>query len=492
MYKKIATNTIAQILSKIITAFISIFLIWILTKYLSLELYGSYNKVYNYLWIFAFLADLGLYAIMIREISLWKISAEKIVWNVLTLRTLLWMCAICIALVCAMFIPGLWDSLILSAIAIVWVFTLISLINSALLALMQSQMKMEFSLISVVAGKLLNISLVALFLIFVFSWIEQNDIAFISVFIAWLLWVSLNTLLNYLYARKIVRIRYLFDWDYIKHIFYISFPYGLALFLSVVYFKIDIFLIPFFELPGQADISIWLYALPMKIVEVLMVLWWFYLNSLLPTLTEKFQKNLKKDISHILGVSIKLLLSFWILVFTLGNLFAVETIRIISRPEFINPSWHVYSSVDAVSLVLWVLVFHFVALVFIYTLIAEWKQKLLLIINTCVVLVNIIWNILLIPYYSFIGAAIVTLISQALLMCVSGFIVCRSIKIPYAYILHYIFSFVYAGFLFYIFSRFLTHITLWDIWKILLVSPIFMMLYIWGEYLIFKKGFLKN
>jgi len=58
LYKKIASNTIAQVVSKILTAGISIFLIGVLTKYLPIELYGSYNKVYSYLWIFAFLADL--------------------------------------------------------------------------------------------------------------------------------------------------------------------------------------------------------------------------------------------------------------------------------------------------------------------------------------------------------------------------------------------------------------------------------------------------
>jgi len=54
MFKKIASNTISQILSKAGTAIISIFLISLLTNYLSLELYGLYSKVYNYIGIFVF------------------------------------------------------------------------------------------------------------------------------------------------------------------------------------------------------------------------------------------------------------------------------------------------------------------------------------------------------------------------------------------------------------------------------------------------------
>ena len=133
-------------------------------------------------------------------------------------------------------------------------------------------MKMEFSLVSVVAGKIINILLIALFLIYVFNDSNLENIAFISVFIAGFIGISLNTFMNYVYARKICSIKLLFNWEYIKSIFLLSLPYGIALFLSVVYFKIDVILLSLLESPNSADVSIALYGLPMKIVEVLMVL----------------------------------------------------------------------------------------------------------------------------------------------------------------------------------------------------------------------------
>lgn len=56
--KKIYTNTLAQIGSKVITALISIFMIKIITGYLDVAGYGLYSKIYNYLSIFAVIADL--------------------------------------------------------------------------------------------------------------------------------------------------------------------------------------------------------------------------------------------------------------------------------------------------------------------------------------------------------------------------------------------------------------------------------------------------
>jgi O-antigen/teichoic acid export membrane protein len=67
--RKIYTNTIAQIGGKIITALISILLIKVLTGYLDVAGYGLYSKIYNYLSIFAVIADLGLYTITVRELT---------------------------------------------------------------------------------------------------------------------------------------------------------------------------------------------------------------------------------------------------------------------------------------------------------------------------------------------------------------------------------------------------------------------------------------
>jgi hypothetical protein len=57
-----------------------------------------------------------------------------------------------------------------------------------------------------------------------------------------------------------------------KHLFFTSLPYGVALFLSVVYFKVDVVLLSLLEPKNISNTSIALYSLPMKIVEVLMVL----------------------------------------------------------------------------------------------------------------------------------------------------------------------------------------------------------------------------
>jgi O-antigen/teichoic acid export membrane protein len=213
----------------------------------------------------------------------------------------------------------------------------VSLINSALLALMQAEMRIEYSLVSLVSGKILTLGLIAYFLIFAFQGSGEVSLAFLSVFIAGLIGIIATTYLNYRYAKNIVPIYCQYDPVYLRYLFRISLPYGIALFLSVVYFKIDVILISLLEAPDKADISIGLYGLPMKIIEVLMVLGGFYLNSLLPSLTQKYKQKNTRELTKIFALSCKLLLSFGLCILVLGNIFVTDIIRVMGTEEYIQP-----------------------------------------------------------------------------------------------------------------------------------------------------------
>ena len=418
MFKKIASNTLSQIFSKAATAIISIFLISLLTNYLTIELYGLYSKIYNYIWIFVFLADLWLYAITIREITNNRNNSQKIVWNVMSLRLMLWIIILFLASWIAYFLPGYNSDLALSAIVIASVFTIFQLLNSSILALMQANMKIEFSAISLIIAKLVNLWLVGLiaYVIYPKELVESSSYfsPFLYIISAWVVWVIVNTILNYYYARGIVKFWFNFDWKYIKHLFKISLPYGLALFLSVVYFKVDIIILSLMEWPELWDLSIALYSLPMKIVEVLMVIWWFYMTSLLPSLTKAFKEKNTKMLDNLIWISFKVLFSFSMLVLSLWILFREYLIEIIANSDYINTT-HIFNSSDAFLVVFAVIVFNFLSLVFIYSLVASENQSRLLKINIIVTIFNIVWNIILIPKYSFIWAWIITLLSQILL-----------------------------------------------------------------------------
>ncbi|MGE4444405.1 MAG: oligosaccharide flippase family protein [Candidatus Altimarinota bacterium] len=417
MFKKIASNTIAQILSKFLTAFISIFLIGVLTKYLSTEMYGQYNKIYNYLAFFAFFADLGLYTISIREISKDKTQASKIIGNVMSLRLILGVLIIFLSIFIAFFLPGYSSELMLISILIVSIFTIFSLLNSSVLSLMQAFMKIEFSLFSVVFGKLVTFLgiLLVVFILFPYSQTQNFEMAFIGILLSGLVGVIINYILNLYYANKITKIKFLFDFEYMKYLFKTSLPFGIALFLSVVYFKVDIIILSLLEPPSQADTSIALYSLPMKIIEVLMVIGGFFLNSILPSLSTYFKEQNIAGMKLLLQNSFRFLFSFSLFIIVAGFIFGEHILTVISTPDYMNHNLYQYTSLDVLLVVLLVLGFYFISSLFNYIFIASKNESILLKINIFITLFNIIGNIIFIPKYSFMGAAYVTLTSQILL-----------------------------------------------------------------------------
>lgn len=442
MLKKIASNTIAQVLSKLVTAVIAIVLIWILTNYLTVELYWTYSKVYNYSYIFAFLVDLGLYAITIKEISANKDKTEYIFWNILTLRLITWVSVLFFSLLIAFFLPWYNSSLELLSILILGFFTIFSLLNSSFLALMQSYMKMEFSFVSIVSWKLLVLALTffGIYYLFPLNQINWNYFyPFLWIILAWTIGIFLNMVFNYFYAKRITHIRFKFDWEYIKHIFKISVPYGIALFLSVVYTKIDIVLISLMEKWVIGERSIALYSLPLKIMDVFMMMWAFFLNALLPILSQNYKENKIDKIKEILENAFKVL--FWAAVWivSLWLVFKETIIKIIATPDYLEVTdLNKYTSSEAFSVVLFILLFFYVSLIFSYLLVATERQNRLLKITSILTIINIVWNIILIPYLSFIWAWIVTVITQ-ISFFILGYLFTRDIltfKFPLKFILY--------------------------------------------------------
>jgi O-antigen/teichoic acid export membrane protein len=227
--KKIYTNTLAQIAGKIITALISIFLIKVLTSYLDVAGYGLYSKIYNYLSIFAVIADLGLYTITVRELTRYQDDTDmiaKISGNILSLRTLSGILIIALSLGVAPLLTGYDSQVALIGIAIVSLFTLMGLINSSLMSYLQATLHTEFSLVANTCGKLLTFGMILMFSVFLFPRSTTPDTTvFTLVMLAGLVGNIAMTGLTWWYASRWQPIRFAWDSEYIRHILRISLPY---------------------------------------------------------------------------------------------------------------------------------------------------------------------------------------------------------------------------------------------------------------------------
>ncbi|EKD66024.1 MAG: polysaccharide biosynthesis protein [uncultured bacterium (gcode 4)] len=493
--KKVYFNTIAQLAGKFSTAFISIFLIKILTNYLSLDDYGLYSKIYNYLSIFAVIADMGLFTITIREISANRENKDivrKIIWNMMTIRLSLGFLIIFLAVGIAFFLPWYNSSLALWSIFITSFFVFFWLMNSAILSLLQAYLKTEFSFISTTVWKIANFLLI-LFVVFILypKWaIMWNSHLQFSAFL-WIMFAGVfgnivMTLLIYFYSRKVEKINFSFHLPQIKSLVKMSIPYGLAMFLNVIYFKIDVIILSIMEPRNIADTSIALYSVPMKIVEVWMLFGWLFLQSMLPLFTNAIKKKDNIEMKMLVSKSYKLLLAFWIAIIGFSLVNWREILSLIASREYLDHSKYLYNSLDSYNVVIFIFLFYFISSIFTYILIASWEQGRLLKINFYLTILNIVLNIILIPRFSFVGSSVATLISQVFLVASTYFVSRHIFRFNFmpGYTFKILFLWVLASLVNFLI---ISHFSLWVFLSLIISFVIFWAIYFPGFYLSYKK-----
>ena len=288
---------------------------------------------------------------------------------------------------------------------------------------LQAILRTEFSFIANTAGKLATFGLVALF---AYGLFPKNSVSpefgLIMVFLAGLAGNLVMTALIFWHAKKFHKIRFYWDSEYIKKILKMSIPYGIALFLGVIFFKVDTLFLSLMEDASVSDAIIGIYSIPMKIVEVGMMYGTIFLNSFLPVLTASISEKRIDDTKNLSLKGFELLFGFGVGISVFLAFFAEKIIPFISSESFLVPI-NGANSVDVMQIVAWIFLFYFISSLANYILIAKNEQKKIIYVNLFIALVNIVGNLVIIPFYSFIGSAVVTLASQVLLVIISLFLV---------------------------------------------------------------------
>ena len=475
--RKILSNTGVQVAGKALTSLLAIVSIKLITLLLGVSGYGEYTAVYEFLGFFAIAADLGIFTIAVREMATDEKKIEEILGNILGLRIVLSLLVMSIAVVVAFLIPQYDDSFIPMGVAIVSITTVLNLISSIMSTVLQVHLRMEFFTIATVVSKIIAVSGIS-WVIFV---LEPSDpkIAFASVLIAGAVGnVFLLGITSY-FVRKFVSIKPQFNIAFWKHLLRISLPYGVALILSTIYFKLDVLLLSVM----RSSEEVGLYGVAMRVLENLAVITFFFMNAVLPVMARAWKTN-KKKVQSIVQHSFDFLMAIGFPVLVGLGLFAAPIVEIISSPEFVSGNTYEYGADIAMSLLMFALVFSFLSSLFGFTLVALERQKNLLIINAAGVTFNLVSNLFVIPLCGFRGAAVTSILSEILI----AFFLYLSVK----KILSLRLSFVRVGKMF-VSAVFMGGVTfgvftlvtpsIGEKWALLLVIPLAFLLYSGALYL---------
>ena len=418
--KKVAYNTSIQIIGKVITTIISLALVGILTRLLSVDGYGKIVTIFAFTGFFSVFADFGFFWISVRESAREPQNESKIVANIFTLRVIFALIVYSFGIITSLFI-GKYSSLI-TGIIIGSVAMFFASLNATMVSVCQTHLRMDKASLTDIIGRAVTLLVVYLMV--------RSGINIVTVMFAYLAGSLTNFVMTYFFARKYVPIRFSFDWDYWKVILRESFPMAIVVVFSFIYFKIDVLILSLVK--TSTDVGI--YAPAYKVFEILLIFPAMFLGNIFPYFSklandenrDKLKVIFQKAFDFMALVAIPMIIGCVIFARSIiniigGNQFLTEsTINLFGRPA---------TAVLVFQILSFAIGFSFINNVFGNLLISTRYQARLIIPIISLSLFNIGTNLFFIPRFSYVGAAFTTGLTEVLLFCINIYLLKKYVNI---------------------------------------------------------------
>lgn len=428
--KKILGNTVVQVTGRAVMAVTSIGILKAVSHFLSVEGYGMYTAVYEFLAFFGIAADFGLFTIGVREMSKGLRERSFVAGNIFGMRIVTAAIAMGIAVVAAFVIPAYQGTYIPGGISIAALAVFFAILQGTASSVLQVELKMQYATVALVVGKVLSFGWM-LAVIFYFFAGEPNQNSFNQLMVAGLVGNLFSFMFTYYYAERYAKLLPRFDKVYWKEVFVGAFPYGIALVLNMIYFRIDSIMILFIKGPHELGF----YGPAMRMLEILNVIPVFFMNSVLPVLSkalteaEKTGKDGVAKVERILQLSMNFLYMAGLPMAIGLYILAYPIIFIITQPEFLSQlDKGIYGSDFALQILSIAMCISFSSSLYNYSLVALGQQSKLLWINGGAAVLNILVNLWAIPHWGFRGAAWTTVATEVFILLVAGWTARRSLR----------------------------------------------------------------
>lgn len=406
--RKIATSTLWQLGSQIVMAALSVLTVKFVAIGLTKELAGNYNSAYSYLQLFGVLADFGLYAVAVREVSRAK-NREGVLGAVIVLRAIILCISLFSALAFVWLLPAWRGTPLPLGVTIASLVPFFTLLAGIVRTVFQVTYKMQYVFIAEVGQRIITTGLIGLFIFFGIR--GSGDLHIYHLFLFWggigaffLFYVSLR------YGGQLIKIQPRWDPVLLKELLRKAAPYGVAFFCVALYRNLDATLIailrPDYELQNAY------YGFVLRMAEMGYLIPTFLLNSTLPILCERDEKG--EDVRGLLGKTLLIILLLGSIACLFSLLWARPLVLLLTTEQYLSTAMRAGSDTALQILSLPLLLNGIVTYCF-YVLLTKHQWQALVKTLLIGASLSLIINVLVIPTYGFVGAGMTSNVTHILL-----------------------------------------------------------------------------
>lgn len=398
---RVVRNTIIQIVGRVIGLMVVLVTVNYIANHLvvdgsALKGYGQYSIVFAYVSIIGSLADMGLFTLVVREITNQpKEIAGRIIGNAIGFRLILLLATFILLGVIYPFLP--YDPVVKQGIAMGVVVAFSMLLSQAIATIFQANLVTSRIVVAETIGKVI----IAALTIFVLS----NGGGLSAVILANLAGNVVTLVISYLLARSLVTIPIGFNFKLWREKSGQFWSMALITVLGLIHFKFDSIMLSLFK--GAADVG--LYSIAYKILEIILIIPSIFATNLLPVMTAIVDQGNQDELGGLVKRSASVFLAIALYISVVVFLLASWIIVFITQSEFI-------AAASALRVLVLAVLFIFMTTLMAQAIISTRQQKVLLRGYVMVVVLNIVLNLIAIPRWSYMGAAWTTFITEGVLM----------------------------------------------------------------------------
>ncbi len=405
--QKIAYNALFSAGARVVEVIIAFLIIRLIIGYLGESGFGDYIVVVTFIYIFSVLADLGLYSIVVREISREGADEKEIISNAFTLRLTAGFFILGVAYFVSLLFP--YSNNVQYGIAVAalgfWILSNIQV----LMGLFQKHLAMDKVALAEIAGRVVQ-------LFFIWYFITYN-FGFLYIISAIFFGAAVNFILVLHFASRYTKIKLEFDFKFWKKLLVQSYPLAISAILVLIYFKLD----TIFLSVMQTNEAVGVYGLSYKILENLIFFPAMIVGLTMPVMSKYIFTERNKFKSVVQRTLNFLIIAFLPIAF--GAIMVSDKII-----ELFSEGKGFHDSPMVLNILIIALGFIFLGALFSNIIIAANQQKRLAQIYFVGMIFNIITNFIFIPKYSYFGAAATTVATEFLVTGLMIYVIYKTIK----------------------------------------------------------------
>jgi len=403
--RKIAKNTTMLFISQIITYIMGFFITMYSARYLGAEGFGIISLALAITGILVVFTDLGLGTLTVREVARDKSLVDKYTSNVAVIKLMLALLTFILTAV-IVYLFGYTDE-IKVVVYIITGSTLINALSGIFYPIFQSYEKMEFQSIANVLNS--SIMLIGTFFVIfnnlgIYSFATLYMVSNIVVFI----------FIVSVYIREFQFPSFNIDLGFWKPTLMMALPLSLVSIFSLIAYRVDTILLSL--LKGSTVVG-W-YSASYRLMEVFLFLPGVFATAVFPVFSslhlsshETLKLSYQKSFKYLAILSIPVSVGTTVL--------APEIVLLIYKSAF-TPS------IIILQILIWAIPITFLNYIFGTILPAMNRQNVLLKVTFLSMIINIALNLVLIPTYSYVGAAVVTVVTELFIFILCLFILSRT------------------------------------------------------------------